>query len=317
LSPRSQAAHATKAKRTRKTARWDAFISHSSQDKLKVRRLTALLSAKRLKPWIDQTGVQFGGLLRNGLQDAIAASKSFVLVWSKAASGSRWVIAELLTAFHLGRFIIPCVLDGTRMPQFLRNTAYLDRKRDGGRLGEMLVAAVRGVPDARNAIMPFVAAERAEVLDLVNPIARAQYDEVTKLRPGHFDESRRIHAAVDKQVAAALQRFPLESKVLNVAGYHAKNAYMLKHYEAIQAGQPPEDPLLQKAERCFFSALLADPNNAEALNGVGNVLFFEGELDASEFFHRCALKSAKQKGFHYAEAQHDLDLVLSFKKRSA
>ena len=316
MPTRSQTAHASKTKRARNTARWDAFISHSSQDKPQVRRLTALLSARRLKPWIDQTGVQFGGLLRNGLQDAIAASKSFVLVWSKPASRSRWVIAELLTAFHLGRFIIPCVLDGTRVPQFLRNTAYLDRKRDGRRLGEMLVAAVREVPDARTPIMPFVAAERAEVIALVNAIARAQYDEITNLRPGHFDESRTIHAAVDKQVAAALERFPLEATVLNVAGYHYKNAYMSRHYEAIQAGQPPPDRVLQKAERYFFRALIADPNNAEALNGVGNVLFFEGELDAAEFFHRCALKSAKQQGFHYAEAQHDLNLVRSFKKRS-
>ncbi len=38
------------------------------------------------------------GCLRDGLQVAIRDSKTFVLVWSKAASKSRWVIAELLTA---------------------------------------------------------------------------------------------------------------------------------------------------------------------------------------------------------------------------
>lgn len=114
---------------------WDTFISHASADKAGVRRLMARLKSNRLKPWVDETGVQYGGLLRDGLQDAIQASKTFVLVWSKAASKSRWVIAELLTAFHLGRFTIPCVLDKTPLPQFLGNAAYLDHKREGRRLG--------------------------------------------------------------------------------------------------------------------------------------------------------------------------------------
>jgi len=36
-----------------------------------------------------------------------------VLVWSKAAAASRWVAAEILTAFYLPmrRFVIPCVVE--------------------------------------------------------------------------------------------------------------------------------------------------------------------------------------------------------------
>ncbi len=49
--------------------------------------------------------------------------------------------------------------------------------------------------------------------------------------------------------------------MLNVAGYHQKNAYMLKHWDAIQAGRAPPDRLLQKAERYFFGALQADPTD--------------------------------------------------------
>ena len=294
---------------------WDTFISHASEDKAKVRRLIALLKARRLDPWVDETGVQFGGLLRDELQDAIDDSRTFVLIWSKAASKSRWVIAELLTAFHLRRFIIPCLLDKTSLPQFLGNAAYLDPKREGRRLGETLAAAIRGAPAARNRIMPLMAAARAEVIDQSDSIARTQLQELVALSTENLDESTMIHKAVDKRVAAALKRFPLESKVLNVAGYHQKNAYMLKHWDAIQAGRAPPDRLLQKSERYFFAALQADPTDPAALNGVGSILLFERELDAAAFFQRCALKSAKRLGFDYPEARQDLQLTLRFKKQ--
>jgi hypothetical protein len=293
---------------------WDTFISHSSADKAKVRRLIALLRARRLRPWVDEAGVQFGGLLRDGLQVAIRDSKTFVLVWSKAASKSRWVIAELLTAFHLGRFTIPCVLDSTPLPQFLGNAAYLDQKREGRRLGEMLATAIRTAPTTRNRIMPLLAAESAEVLAKSDSIARAQLQELDVLGAEDFAASRKIHKAVDRQVTSALKRFPLESKVLNVAGYHNKNAYMLKHWDAIQAGRAPPDRLLQKAERYFFAALQADPTDPSALNGLGSILMFERELDAAAFFQRCALKSAKRLGFDYPEARQDLQLTLRFRK---
>lgn len=293
---------------------WDTFISHASIDKARVRQLMARLKSSRLKPWVDETGVQYGGLLRDGLQDAIQASKTFVLVWSKTASKSRWVIAELLTAFHLGRFIIPCVFDKTPLPQFLGNAAYLDHKREGRRLGDALLAAIRAAPARRNKIMPLMAAPRAEVLNQSEAIGRTQRQEMAALGAEKLDESRKVHAVVEKQVAAALKRFPLEATVLNVAGYHQKNAYMLKHWDAIQAGRAPKDRLLQKSERYFFDALQADPTDPSALNGVGSILLFERELDAAEFFQRCALKSAKRLGFDYPEARHDLQLTLRFKR---
>lgn len=294
---------------------WDTFISHSSTDKAKVRRLIAVLKSRRLSPWVDEAGVQFGGLLRDGLQVAIRDSKTFVLVWSKGASKSRWVIAELLTAFHLGRFIVPCVLDRTPLPQFLGNAAYLDQKRDGRRLGEMLAAAIRTAPATRNRIMPLIAGARAEVIVQSESIARTQLQEMDALGREDLGATRKIHAAVDKRVASALKRFPLESKVLNIAGYHRKNAYMLKHWDAIQAGRAPPDRLLQKAEACFFAALQADPTDPSALNGVGSILLFEREIDAAAFFQRCALKSAKRLGFDYPEARQDLQLTLRFKKQ--
>jgi hypothetical protein len=257
--------------------------------------------------------VQFGDLLRDNLQSAIRESRTFVLVWSKSAAGSRWVIAELLTAFHVGRFIIPCVLDATPLPQFLRNLAYLDRKRDRAQLTEKLAAAIRGAPGTRNKITPLLASDRSEVRNEYVPIAIEQRRELQALGNGNVALSRKIHAALDKSVRAAVRRFPFEAQILNVAGYHRKNAYMLNHWDAIQAGRAPPDPLLQKSEHYFFASLQANPLDPSALNGIGSILLFERELDAAEFFQRRALEAAAKEGYAYPEAQQDLDLTLQYK----
>src|ERR1700730_13301993 len=130
------------AKSPSRIRRSDVFISHASEDSRVASRLAQSLQDGKLKVWIDDTSIKFGVLLRNELQSAIRNSRVLVLLWSKPASKSRWVMAEIFTAFHLGRFIIPCVLDPTPLPQFLQNSVYLDRRRDKAKLGDKLCLAV-------------------------------------------------------------------------------------------------------------------------------------------------------------------------------
>ena len=96
-----------------------------------------------------------------------------------------------------------------------------------------------------------------------------------------------------------------------------RSTYALKHAPAIQAGRAPADPLLQKGERCFFESLCVDPDDISAINGLGNILFYERELDAAEFFHRAAIDRAKRARQPYPAAEHDLALVLRFKQQPA
>jgi hypothetical protein len=96
--------------------RLNAFISHASKDLEFAQQLVQALEIDGLKAWIDDSDVRFGVLLRNELQSAIRNRRSLVLIWSKAASISRWVMAEMFTAFHCDRFIVPCVLDPTPLP---------------------------------------------------------------------------------------------------------------------------------------------------------------------------------------------------------
>ena len=91
-------------------------------------------------------------------------------------------------------------------------------------------------------------------------------------------------------------------------GSHHKNSYMLKHWEAYCAGRFPKDKVLQEAERRFFDTLFVNPVDYSALNGLGNILLFEGELFAAEFFVEKAVACATKAGVAYGDAIHDLEM---------
>jgi hypothetical protein len=77
---------------------------------------------------------------------------------------------------------------------------------------------------------------------------------------------------------------------------------MISHWDAIQAGRTVSDPLLLNADRCFLDALLLNPNDYNALNGLGSVLILEQDVDTAEFFIRRAIAVASQSGLDYSTA---------------
>jgi hypothetical protein len=56
---------------------------------------------------------------------------------------------------------------------------------------------------------------------------------------------------------------------------------------------------------------LINPIDYGALNGLGNILLFQGELDAAEFFVGSAIMCAKKDGADYWQAKNDLELIRS------
>src|SRR5262249_10331444 len=73
-------------------ARPTAFISHASADAKFVQGLDHALQADKIKTWVDSADIHYGALLRHQLTTSIRASTVVVLVWSKAAAKSRWVM---------------------------------------------------------------------------------------------------------------------------------------------------------------------------------------------------------------------------------
>jgi hypothetical protein len=283
-----------------------AFISHSSADAALAKRVATSLRRGRLEAWLDSRDISVGSLLRDELQTEIKRSDAVVLLWSEAASRSRWVAAEIFTAFHLGRFIIACEVDATPPPYFLANTVRVDLRRDEAERLKTLRRAVREAPRAANGLQPFPAVQAPKLLQAITAVNAGQHLEMQLLVEGRTKEARQAHARVDKSMRELERSWPLDATVLNLAGYHRKNEYMLNHLAEIDAGRPPEDPLLERAERFFFDTLFVNPTDYSALNGLGSVLIFGREYDAAEFFIRRAIHYAELEGITYDDALQDL-----------
>ena len=293
----------------------DAFISHSSADSETAARVEQALESDGLKAWLDRSEIRLGALLRNELQTAIEQSRVVILLWSKAAAASRWVAAEVLTAFHLDRFIVPCILDRTRLPQFLAPSVYLDFHKDEAHALKSLGRAVREAPTGANAVPPMMSSQSQELKMAIQAVGQGQWEELAFLQQRKLKEAQEMHALVDAQMRQVERRWRFDVMVLNLAAYHRKNAYMLKHWDAIQAGRARKDRLLTRAERLFFDALFVNPVDYTALNGLGSVLILQRELEAAEFFVLRAIALAKQAGIDYQASEQDLEMIRRFKQQ--
>jgi hypothetical protein len=300
--------------RSGETKHVDVFLSHSSANTIPARRIARSLERARLSVWFDRTNIRLGNLLRKELQQGITDSRVLVLLWSKAARHSSWVKAELLTAFHLNRFILPCLLDGTSLPQFLQSSVQLDLRRKGVTPLQELAREIRRAPQHTNELLPPMRRESAELLQAINEIYAIQEKELDSMGAEDMRATAQAHNEVANRLAQARKAWPFDHCLLNMAGYHAKNEYLIKHWGAIQAGQRPGDRLLDEAQRFFFDTLFVDPNDCSPLNGLGSVLILQHELDAAEFFVSRSIKLAKRKGIDYGAAKEDLALIRRYKR---
>jgi hypothetical protein len=294
----------------------DVFISHSSRNLEVARRIERELEARGLEAWLDDSELRLGVMLSDELQRSIRGARSVLLLWSKDAARSRWCQSEWLTAVHLGRFIIPVAIDRTKVPQCLENDLYLRVARVTKPVIERLARDVRAAPDTPNRLAPMLAAQGPELTAAIGRIGGAQQEILELIGAWKLADAEKRQLKLNPVVKDALRRWRLDPRLQTVVAYHLKNAYMLCHWDAIQAGQgPKDDPLLVRAERRFFRTLAIDPWDPEALNGLGSILMFRRNLDAAAFFITAAIDEAKRRGWQYPDAEQDLALVRSYQRR--
>lgn len=282
------------------------FISHASANLAAARRIDERLHAAGLDTWLDHSDIRVGALLGRELQHAIQKCKAMVLLWSKPASESRWVAAEILTAFHMNRFIVPCVLSATELPAFLSRSVYFDLRRGREDALSRLGDQVRHAPLKRN---EFTSVSAHEDIDLRAAIASIYAQQNAIVSSDDLALSRSLQKKLDTEMHAAEKRWRYDPTITNLAGYHRKNAYMFKHWDEYCGGRFPRDTLLDEGERFFFISLFGNPLDYSALNGLGNILYFKGEMDAAAFFVGRAIACAEEAGVDYEDAKHDLALI--------
>jgi tetratricopeptide (TPR) repeat protein len=125
-------------------------------------------------------------------------------------------------------------------------------------------------------------------------------------------ERARAIALIDANLAhidKALASFPDDVYLHTLAGYAAKNVY------ASSGGTDLLSPTqrkkyLDRARVHFETALGINPDDPGAVNGMGNVLFYERQFDEAIKHHERAINLA---GGSYPAAEHDLNLVMRVK----
>jgi TIR domain len=287
-------------------------MSYSSSDRALATRLDRALRAEGISVWHDVSDIRLGVLLGDELRAAILACRTFVLLWSENAHKSRWVNSEWLMALHQGRFIVPCTLDDKPLPQCLENSVFQPVHRVTADVVGRLARAIRDAGDGGTPLAPVIRSESPELMSSIVALAEGQ-QMMTDALLSDLDRAAQIQAALDEAMEPMRAAWPLDPMIVNLDGFHLKNAYMLEHWGAIQSGRAPEDPLLDQAERRFYETLSIDPTDPSALNGLGSILFFKRDLNAAEFFQRAAIAAAKARGQDYPAAEHDLEMVLRFK----
>jgi hypothetical protein len=291
---------------------WDAFVSHASEDDALATRICKKLAGNKIAVWIDHQNLRRKGLLLDALQAAIESCHHVVLLWSKDSADSRYVTAEWKFAWNRERPIIPCRVDECKLPLGLAGYLYCDFRSSFGDGARQLVEALKGeaaapAPTEREELS--VSGRTRPMVDrnmVVEKIYAQQNSLLNALERGRLLQANKIQLELDPLVAAAERKFPRDADVLALAGYHIKNAYQIKHWEAIQARRSPADPMLAQAEGRFWAALKNRPNDAGALNGLGSVLWLRGDLDAAEFYVKRSIERARQQGFSYPYAEEDL-----------
>lgn len=101
------------------------FISHSWTDKPLVLELEEALRRAGAAVWVDHVAIRGGDSLPKRISDALEWCDTLLLIWSQAASESEWVALEWENAISLKKKIIPCLLDGTKLPGILASKAFI------------------------------------------------------------------------------------------------------------------------------------------------------------------------------------------------
>jgi len=107
------------------------FLSHNTADKEFVRRLAAALAATGARAWFDEWIIRPGDSIPGAIEGGISSFDTFALVWSEAASKSRWVKTEMEAAFTRWLAdpsirLVPVMLDTTPLPLLIHSIKYID-----------------------------------------------------------------------------------------------------------------------------------------------------------------------------------------------
>lgn len=144
---------------------FDLFISHSGKhqsEKELGRQISLTLLLNQKMAWFDEDRLRVGNVLNEALSNGVRQSRSFLLIWSKAASESTFVEDEYKLAIDLeSRGLISTVLiirlDDTCLPEELKKFFWIEWKSETSALHMQEIYSYL-YPSSLNNHLSFVAA---------------------------------------------------------------------------------------------------------------------------------------------------------------
>ncbi|MCI0616075.1 toll/interleukin-1 receptor domain-containing protein, partial [bacterium] len=101
------------------------FISYAEKDKRMACKLHADLLLAKIDVFAAFDQIIAGESFVTRINEGLKWSNTLVLLWSKYAANSHWVSKEWETALVKNKRIIPCLLDGTPLPEVLSPFMYI------------------------------------------------------------------------------------------------------------------------------------------------------------------------------------------------
>jgi hypothetical protein len=186
------------------------FISHASEDAAVAERIVAYLEARGVPCWISSRDIPPRAIYADAITAAVRACSACAVVLSKASNQSKAVKRELELTSHYDKAFIPIRIDATEpapgVDYYLRNTQWLDYKRDGDRALDRIVAQTTGASAARVApapppkhalpMMPLLIAGALVVVGVGGWLAWSTLTRPTAIAP--------TQTAADRSIAAQL-----------------------------------------------------------------------------------------------------------------
>lgn len=109
------------------------FLSHSSKDKTKVRKIANFLKENGIYVWVDEAEIRIGDSLLKKISDGILEVDYLFACISNNSINSEWVNKELEMSMNLEiqrkeLIVVPILLEDCDIPVFLKNKLYADMR---------------------------------------------------------------------------------------------------------------------------------------------------------------------------------------------
>ncbi len=125
----------------RQDRRKSVFLSYSRADQALAQRLAAALQQAGFEVWWD-TLIEGGAAFAKSIEAALEASDAVIVLWSKTAASSDWVLDEAARARDLKK-LVPLGVDGTDPPLGFRQYQAIDLRGWAGDPDAPAIAAIR------------------------------------------------------------------------------------------------------------------------------------------------------------------------------